>query len=61
MIKRSQGTTSDLLRCPKQWERMSEEGRVPYRRMKAWLEGELQHNLQVLLRIKQGTVALKHL
>jgi hypothetical protein len=54
VIKRSQGTTSDLLRCPKQWERMSEEGRVPYRRMKAWLEGDLQHNLQVLLRIKQG-------
>lgn len=54
VIKRSQGTTSDLLRCPKQWERMSEEGRVPYRRMKAWLEGNLEHNLQVLLRIKQG-------
>ena len=54
VIKRSQGTTSDLLRCPKQWDRMSEEGRVPYRRMKAWLEGDLQHNLQVLLRIKQG-------
>ena len=56
VIKRSQGTTSDLLRCPKQWERMSEEGRVPYRRMKAWLEGDLQHNLQVLLRIKQGCI-----
>ena len=58
VIKRSQGTTSDLLRCPKQWERMSEEGRVPYRRMKAWLEGDLQHNLQVLLRIKQGNLTL---
>ena len=56
VIKRSQGTTSDLLRCPKQWERMSEEGRVPYRRMKAWLEGDIQHNLQVLLRIKQGNL-----
>ncbi len=56
VIKRSQGTTSDLLRCPKQWERMSEEGRVPYRRMKAWLEGDLKHNLQVLLRIKQGNL-----
>lgn len=54
VIKRSQGTTSDLLRCPKQWERMSEDGKVPYRRMKSWLDGDLQHNLEVLLQIKQG-------
>ena len=54
VIRRSQGTTSDLLRTPKQWDRMSEEGRTPYRRMKAWLEGDLAHNIQMLVRIKQG-------
>lgn len=54
VIRRSQGTTSDLLRSPKQWDRMSEEGRTPYRRMKAWLEGDLAHNVQMLVQIKQG-------
>lgn len=54
VIRRSQGTTSDLLRSPKQWDRMSEEGRTPYRRMKAWLEGDLVHNVQMLVHLKQG-------
>lgn len=54
VIRRSQGTTSDLLRTPKLWDRMSEEGRTPYRRMKAWLEGDLGYNIQMLVKLKQG-------
>lgn len=61
VIRRSQGTTSDLLRTPKLWDRMSEEGRTPYRRMKAWLEGDLAYNIQMLVKLKQGNFFIVYL
>ncbi|KAI5614346.1 homeobox protein cut-like 1 isoform X7 [Silurus asotus] len=38
----SQGSVSDMLSRPKQWNKLTQKGREPFIRMQLWIEGELQ-------------------
>ena len=40
VLERSQGRTSELLNKPKPFEKLSQDGREVYRKMKRWLEQE---------------------
>ena len=37
-LKRSQGRASEILNKPKAYEKLSEEGREPYKKIKKWLD-----------------------
>ncbi|KAI5100109.1 homeobox protein cut-like 1 isoform X7 [Silurus meridionalis] len=43
----SQGSVSDMLSRPKQWNKLTQKGREPFIRMQLWIEGELQDPMKV--------------